>query len=688
LKYARLNHVSILVYNHFMSSRSDASRSNLRVILILVFTLLVLAGYFIVHKPVTPEVVAALGLAGWRILVGFFVLALAGAAGNRTGFLIADNPASTAVIQAGLGLGILSIYILIAGSLAGVNWITLGAIPLVTAILLRRSLVNWCRMLVGSVQTLFQPAGKFEKWLAAFMFVIFAGSLISALAPPFHYDALMYHLVMPLTYVQQGRITHIPWLVMTGMPQCTEMLYTMAVQLGGLPAAAVTGWMAGLIAILGIAGFFKPGSEKGSRIGFVAAASLLAGETFTSSLSWAYIDWMGLLFGVCCLICLHSWLNSGRISQACLAGVFTGLAFTTKYTGGILFLCGFTAVVFGCFRSKKETGKFPWKTIIAICAGAVVFPAAWLARNLILTGNPVYPFLMPAAEMDAVRLSVYQGAIPYGEWWEGLLLPVRVTLWGLESAEGYSVSIGPLLLILGLCNLLRQRELRPEERNALHLGIVFFVSVWLFWAVGNRLSGYLIQTRMYFSIFPAFTVLAALGWDAVREIHWQNVRMSRVFGAVILLSLGFSMVNLVLQTVKQDALRVDAGLISSDDYLDLNLGWYAPAMRAVDALPAGSKTFFLYEPRGLACVPACDPDEILDHWKISRMEAGDAVSILELWKQKGYNYLLVNQAGMHFLADGSDPHHPASEVQALQDLLQQAKLVQSFGESYQIYKLP
>jgi hypothetical protein len=193
---------------------------------------------------------------------------------------------------------------------------------------------------------------------------------------------------------------------------------------------------------------------------------------------------------------------------------------------------------------------------------------------------------------------------------------------------------------------------------------------------------------MYFSIFPAFTLLAALGWNAVREIRWQNARLSHLFGTVILLSLGFSMVNLVLQTITQDALRADAGLISEEAYQDHNLGWYAPAARAVNNLPAGSKTLFLYEPRGLACVPACDPDEILDHWKISRIGNSEVVSVLELWKQKGYNYLLVNQAGMRFLADGSDPHHPAGEVQALQDLLKQLQLVQSFGESYQIYKLP
>ncbi len=657
--------------------------------MILLFALLVLAGYFVVHKPVTPESAAAIGLAAWRILVSMFIIILAAGIGKRAGFHISENPLSSAVIQAGFGLGILSVYILVAGSTIGINRVTMGVIPLIAFGLLYRSVFQWIRQMNASLREVWSAAGPFEKWLGLLMLVIFLASLITALAPPFRYDALMYHLVMPQTYIQQGRVAHIPWLVMTGMPQCTEMIYTMAMLAGGLQASAVTGWMIGLGAILGLIGFFSTIFPSGSRIGWIAAASLLAGETFASSLSWAYVDWMGLFFGVCCLTTLHNWLNSQKASSITLAGVFAGLAFTTKYTGGILFLCGLIAVLYVCFRNLRLTGKPLVKTVLLFCAGAAVFPAVWLVRDVIVNGSPVYPFFFPAAEMDAVRLSVYQGAEPYGEWWEGFALPIRATLWGLESAEGYSVSIGPLMLILALGNLLRQRALTEPGKNAICLGVLFFFSLWLIWAVGNRMSGYLIQTRMYFSIFPAFAILAALGWDAVHEIRWQSIRLSRLFGAVILLSLCFSTIDLVVQTIKQDAIRVTAGFTTENDYLDHNLGWYAPAVRAVRDLPSGSKTLFLYEPRGLACVPACDPDEILDHWKISRLTAqSNAVSELELWKQKGYNYLLINQAGMDFLADGKDPHHPAAEIQALKDLLKQLKPVQSFGESYQIYQLP
>ncbi len=164
------------------------------------------------------------------------------------------------------------------------------------------------------------------------------------------------HLVMPQTYVSTGADHPYPLAGDDRQPQATEMLYTMSLWWGGLPAAALTGWMIGVMELLGIIGFFQNGFEKGSRIGWVAAASLLAGETFAASLSWAYVDWTGLLFGTCCLISLFAWLNSDQVSYVGAAGLFAGLAFTTKYTGGILVLCSLTVVLFHIIK-RTRTGS-------------------------------------------------------------------------------------------------------------------------------------------------------------------------------------------------------------------------------------------------------------------------------------------------------------------------------------------
>ncbi len=671
-----------------MPQKTASSPNNLRTVLVLMCVLVLMGGYYVVHKPFTPEIMIAVGLAAWRILIATAILVIAGSVGRAFGWLMAEHELSACVLQAGIGFGIISIYLLTTGSILGINWLTLGIIPVLCLLFLRRSLNEWVRSFCRALISVWKDTGLFEKGIMGLITLILVLSLASALAPPLKYDALMYHLVMPLTYIQQGRISHIPWLVMTGMPQITEMLYTLAIWYGGLPAASVTGWMVGMLAILGLVGFFQEGSVSIRHTGWVAAAVLLAGETFASSLSWAYIDWMGLFFGVCCIIPLRAWYVNGANKQLFFAGMFAGLAFTTKYTGGILFLCSFIAVAWNLFGTVKNKPGQILKPLLIFISGAAIFPLIWMIRNAITTGSPLFPFFFPAAEMDAVRLSVYQGAEPYGEWWEGLLLPFRASLWGMESAEGYSVSIGPLFLILGIAGLLRIRPLEKPEKSALQMGLVFFLAAWLIWAAGNRLSGYLIQTRMYFSLFPAFAVLAGLGWQAVREIHWRGARFSHLFGLAIFISLGLSTVNLSLQTIRQDSLKMAVGMMDEESYLDANLGWYAPAIRAVNRLPEGTRVLFLYEPRGLACVPGCDPDEILDQWKVSRMHNVGDGSVLSFWKQQGYNYLLVNTAGMEFLSDGNDPHHPAEEIAALKDLLAGIPLLETFGTSYQIYQVP
>ncbi len=671
-----------------MPEKTETARPSLRILLVLLSAFFLVAGYYLVHKPVLPETGLAIGLSLWRILVGLLILTMAGMTGRALGLRLEGRRLSAAVLQAGLGFGVLATTVLLLGSTLGVNWITLGLLPAAGIIVLRNHALDWWHDLAESLTDEWRQTGRFEKWIAVLIIVSLVSSLSVALASPLKYDALMYHLAMPKTYVQQGMITHIPWLVMSGMPQGTEMLYTLALLWGGLPAAAVVGWMIGVLAILGIISFFEGGQAGRRRIGWAAAASLMAGETFAASLSWAYIDWTGLLFGICCLTTLHAWMKDGRTQSVLVAGLFAGLAFTTKYTGGVLILCALAVVVVQIVHSSKDNRSGIWKTLATILCGSAAFPLVWLLHNLIQTGNPVYPFFFPAAEMDSVRLSVYQGAVPYGEWWEGFLTPLRATLWGQESAEGYSVSIGVLFLLLGLGNLLRNKEVEEDLRLTLRLGMTVFLSGWLIWAVGNRLSGFLIQTRMYYSLFPAFALLAGTGWQSLRQIHWRGVRFERLFGAVILITLGLTTLGTALQALKHDAPRAVVGLISETTYEDANLGWYGPAVRAVRDLPAGSKTLFLYEPRGLACLPACDPDEILDQWKISRLGNASNESVLNLWKQKEYNYLLVNKAGMDFLSNGKDPHHPAAEVKALRDLLNTLEPPRSFGNSYQIYTIP
>ena len=121
---------------------------------------------------------------------------------------------------------------------------------------LRRSIAAWLRGWRGLAE-LWRESGPFERALAGLSGPIFLAALVLALAPPIRFDSLVYHLALPNAYLQAGRVSYLPWIVMSGMPQTAELLYAWAIALGGTQAAVVLGWMFGLLAVVGLLGCLR-----------------------------------------------------------------------------------------------------------------------------------------------------------------------------------------------------------------------------------------------------------------------------------------------------------------------------------------------------------------------------------------------------------------------------------------------
>ncbi len=65
------------------------------------------------------------------------------------------------------------------------------------------------------------------------------------------------------------------------------------------------------------------------------------------------------------------WNQSGSLSQAALAGLFAGMALGTKYTGGVLILCGMAFI----FTSRAVPSASRFKAALCfIFAALLVFP--------------------------------------------------------------------------------------------------------------------------------------------------------------------------------------------------------------------------------------------------------------------------------------------------------------------------
>ncbi len=251
--------------------------------LALVWLTVIISLYYVWHKPLTLQIAVPIAKALGQVAVSLGIISLAGGVGRRLSGSRAPGLAEAA-LHVALGCGVLGLGMLLIGSSLGMNswyaWIVLLGLGFV----LSKNIRAWWQNL-REFKQIWVMSQTMGKWLAVGLGVISLMTLLTALAPPLKFDALVYHLALPRFYQITGRIEYTPWLMFWGMPQTGEMLFTWAINLAGVEAAVVLGWLLGVVAISGLVGYLS--SRLGALPAWVGAATLTAGFTYSSSLSWA-----------------------------------------------------------------------------------------------------------------------------------------------------------------------------------------------------------------------------------------------------------------------------------------------------------------------------------------------------------------------------------------------------------------
>ena len=636
--------------------------------------------YYVWHKPITSAEVIRFVRALVQIAAALGIVATGGGLGKRLIWKDQSGLEHLAA-QAALGCGILAIVVLPIGAWFGLNrplaWILLFSL----VVFLRREVRGWWNSL-WEFRSIWLESPGWGRWIGAGLALTMLTTLLTALAPPLKFDALVYHLALPRYFQFVGKIEYTPWLIYWGMPQTGEMLYTLATMMAGVQAATTLGWMLGGLAILGILGYLH--HRLGSSAAWAGVAAITSGLTLSSSLAWAYVDWMVILFGVCTLVSLERYEASGEKRELILAGTFAGMALGTKYTAGVILLAGIILITWH-FIQRRESSRVGLTNLAQFILPAVAVTLPWWIKNILATGNSFYPFFLPAGAVDKFRLDFYHIPV-WGDWRDVVLLPMMASLTGVEGAPGYSASIGPLMLALSMCALLGWKSWGEKERLTVHIATVVSLAGIIIWAVASRLSGYLIQSRLYAVVFPAFAVLAGAGFKAISLAHGSGIRLGRVAATLILLVYGLGVFEVVRSGVKQDVPQNLFGIISSDEYLAENLGWYATAMQAIKKLPEDSRVLMLWEPRSLYCMPNCVPDEVIDRWKHDLFTLNEPGVILQDWGARGYTHLLYYRLGADFVRQ-EDSRYSPSDWQSLETLLAGLPKISEFGEAYILYSL-
>ena len=239
-------------------------------------------------------------------------------------------------------------------------------------------------------------------WLQA---VLLLFGLLYTLTPPIQSDGLRYHLAAPQEYIKTGQILYLPYSAFSNFPFLIEMLFTLGLATGNDLVAKGIHWLLLAVSALWIYLLaaqalwwrrpFEPPAQRRTSLAGLASLAFVATPAVLIVGCWEFIDLgiAALFFAFVYALC--RWMHSRTRGWLAAVGIFGGGCLGTKYTMiplvglGALWVFAVSLTHTECDAAKPlRVAARRFLFVIGI-AGALAAP--WYLKNLVMTGNPVYP---------------------------------------------------------------------------------------------------------------------------------------------------------------------------------------------------------------------------------------------------------------------------------------------------------
>ena len=387
---------------------------------------------------------------------------------------------------------------------------------------------------------------KFFAVIAMSLFL--TAMLLGSMLPPTDFDVKAYHLTGPKEYFLDGRISFLEHNVYTSFPFLTEMHLLLGMVLrqdwyrGALAGQAVLMGFAPLTA-LGL--FCAAGRWFGSNVGWLAATIYLTTPWTYRLAIIAYVEGAlscYLFLTLFAVLLAGEGEKKGDRSIFFLAGLCAGSAMACKYPGlvSVVVPMQIVCLLVGCWDNGLRltaNGLRPemiWRRGIWFSVGVAITIGPWLLKNLIVTGNPVYPLaygLFGGLDWDAVS---------HAKWRAG------------HSPNTFAISdlgtkfidvtakadwLSPLLFGLAPLAMMKpatsDAKLAPRPSPLTPLLSVYVVYLFLqWWLLTHRID------RFWVPMIPVVALLAAVGceWSSSKPWRWAS---GAFIGLSVLFNLGF-----------------------------------------------------------------------------------------------------------------------------------------------------
>ena len=461
----------------------------------------------------------------------------------------------------------------------------------------------------------------------------------------YSFDDLTYHATLPAQWLLDGRIGLIPFTYQTYYPCNTEIMSLWFMESLGsdtYASLAVLYWSALLtVALIAI------GRAQGGRaLGYAAAALFWAsGTVFAATLSFSGQSLAGpamVLAAAAILLPSASAASaSGALIDLALAGAALGFATGSRITFATAVPVAFAYWAL-CIRESPLRRWLPLG--LAVFALAVASTGAYsYVRNLLLTGNPVYPaeiagFQGPFDHASQARTQLFSWLVAQpidpSRWaltlqaslaWPLSLGLVAVAGYGVAVARGFRghrSALGCHTIFLGALGLIQiiQFPFQPFSAtyNRPHADFIpMFQYVMLAFAIGVLLFAMILdeRTRTWIRIPASLLATAGLihGLVSVQQCLGKAAADARVH--LVGAALGGALAAGLAIWGWSPRVRLRHGVIAStvvvatltlcapvkQRWSDENLYRWSPelggVLRVLDGVPSGSRTaLFMAEP--------------------------------------------------------------------------------------------
>jgi len=453
-----------------------------------------------------------------------------------------------------------------------------------------------------------------DSFLGAIIMFLLLYHFLGTLVPPVFFDSLVYHLAIPKLYVLNHAIVYYPYNFFSNFPFTLEMLYTLGLLLQGSILVKCLNYVIHLLMLAGLYSFARTYLSHRIALTSVAIFYTVPWVGITSFLLYVDVG-LGCYFWLATYAFINWVIRNGHPERSrrdgwlVLCGIFTGVMLGIKYLAAhSALILGISIIIF--LTWKHFTTKVPspqkkglvlrlWHLycpVFRFAIPAFLIGSPWYIKNLIWTGNPVYPFLFGGREWDMARLQSYMekfhdytGTV-HGSLWSFFRLPWDLVFYG----EYRIIPIGPALLVF-LPLLLFTKRVPHLIKYLLGISLLFIVG----WVSSSQQSRFLIPILPFPSVAAGYAISEGLSFEGIAssiKTEWL-----KKIGYLVLLSLLLSNVFWELISVQHTfkPFEVIMGTESKHEYLSRQLPTLYPITQyANENLPLEAKILYIGETRG------------------------------------------------------------------------------------------